>query len=121
MTDKKREDFEEHLTRNVSGLCTYQTAIRQHPNGDYVSEFSQERWIDWQSATLAAQGKRQPLPRYDDGDCFRLAQKLNIAIDFDEGFACRWDTDSFHFGGDTGVTVHEAVILVAAEIGKVMP
>lgn len=52
--DAMRDAFEEHLTRNVSGLCTYQTAISQHPNGDYFSEFSQERWIDWQAAWKAA-------------------------------------------------------------------
>lgn len=55
---------------------------------------------------------------YSDGDCFKLAQKLNMAIDFDEGIVHRWDTPSQSFGGDTGQTVHEAVLKVAAGIGE---
>ena len=34
--EQMREDFEEHLTRNVSGLCTYLAAISKNPNGDYI-------------------------------------------------------------------------------------
>jgi hypothetical protein len=55
-------------------------------------------------------------PLEDDGDLFRLAQKLNIVIDFNEGFAEHWSTLRHHFG-DNGRTVHHAVLQVAAEIG----
>jgi hypothetical protein len=55
-------------------------------------------------------------PLTDDGDLFRLAQKLNIVIDFNEGFAEHWSTLRHHFG-DNGRTVHHAVLQVAAEIG----
>lgn len=46
----RREAFEQHLTRNVSGLGTFLEATAKYENGDYVSKFSQQHWLTWQAA-----------------------------------------------------------------------
>ena len=84
--EQMREDFEEHLTRNVSGLCTYQTAISKNPNGDYISKFSQERWIDWQAMTKAKYIQVQAKVRYwEDAAINGVADETGTLIPMRDG------------------------------------
>ena len=63
-------------------------------------------------------------PLIDDGDRYRLAQKLGLAIDFTECSVWKRLSDPSliqeYWGGDCGDEAH-AVVRAAAEIGKAMP
>lgn len=63
-------------------------------------------------------------PLTDDGDRYRLAQKLRINIDFADG--CAWHRSPLggliqEFWGEDCPDEAHAIVGIAAEIGKAMP
>ena len=58
-------------------------------------------------------------PLTDDGDALRLAVKLGIPIDFQDGEdACTWAQQIFEIHGDPYAATRRAIVRAAAEIGS---